>query len=104
MRAAITLLRDFAKAVSPDYLLPMTKPVRLEGDLQRWPTAPVLFGTVALRSDQTSWDGERVPAGASGTVVEVLKGGEAYVVDVVEPFDAVVTVVAHELNVVIDDD
>lgn len=63
--------------------------------------APDLFGTVALRSDQTSWDGERVPAGASGTVVEILKGGAVYVVDVVGPFGAVVTVQASELGVVI---
>jgi hypothetical protein len=63
---------------------------------------PGLFGTVSLRSDHTAWDGERVPAGASGTVVEILKDGEAYVVDIAEPFDTVATVRATELDVVVD--
>ncbi|KQT61502.1 hypothetical protein ASG52_01030 [Methylobacterium sp. Leaf456] len=63
-----------------------------------------LFGVVALRTDQISWDGQCVPAGASGTVVDILKGGEAYTVDVVDPFDAVVTVTAHNLDVIIDHD
>jgi hypothetical protein len=40
-------------------------------------------------------------AGASGTVVDILNGGEALNVDIVDPFDAVVTVTASDLDVIV---
>ena len=77
----------------------MTRPIRLEQQSMQEPSAVRgLFSTVTLRTAQTSWDGDAVPAGASGAIVEVLKEGEAYVVDVVEPLDAIVTVRASELE------
>lgn len=76
----------------------MTRPIRLEGHVQGRSTVRGQLSTVALRTEQKSWDGDIVPAGASGTVVEVLKGGEAYVVDVTEPFDAIVTIKAPDLE------
>ncbi|MEH3120112.1 MAG: DUF4926 domain-containing protein [Methylorubrum populi] len=76
----------------------MTRPIRFEESVLDRSTVRGLLSTVALRTDQKSWDGELVPAGASGTIVEVLKGGEAYVVDIAEPFDAIVTVRAPELD------
>lgn len=36
--------------------------------------------------------GQRLPAGASGTVVAVFRGGAAYIVEFAIPFHAVVTV------------
>lgn len=76
----------------------MTRPIRLEQPVQERPPIRGLFSAVTLRTDQKSWDGDVVPAGASGAVVEILQDGEAYVVDVVEPFDAIVTVRAPELE------
>jgi len=78
----------------------MTEPVHHGEKGQR--AAPKPFDVVALRTDQTSWDGQRVPAGASGTVVDILNGGEALNVDIVDPFDAVVTVTASDLDVIVD--
>jgi hypothetical protein len=53
------------------------------------------FATVRLR-EGLSTEGVAVPATASGTIVEVLGGGEAYIVEFFEPRHAVVTV-RHEL-------
>ena len=80
----------------------MTRPIRLEQVVQEPSAGRALFSTVTLRTDQTSWDGDVVPAGASGAIVEILKDGEAYVVDVMAPFDAIVTVRAPELDVADD--
>ena len=88
----------FVSSPARAYISPMTRPIRREAPAQGGSTGWALFSTVALLTDQTSWEGESVPAGASGTVVEVLTSGEAYIVDVVEPFDAVVTVRGHELE------
>ena len=54
-----------------------------------------------IRTPQTTWDGETVPAGTSGTIVEILGGGREYVLDFVEPYDSVATVRADQLE---DDD
>ncbi len=53
---------------------------------------------VALRTDQRTRDGRDVPAGAAGTIVDVLAGGRAYIVEFVRPFAAIVTVEAHDLE------
>jgi hypothetical protein len=42
-------------------------------------------------------EGESLPAGASGTVVEVLRGGAAYIVEFFRPRHCVVTVHDHAL-------
>lgn len=51
-----------------------------------------------LRSGQT-WDGEDVPSGSCGTVVEVLGDHEAFMVEFVEPFAALVTVRAGDVRI-----
>lgn len=51
-----------------------------------------------LRTPQETWDGVVVPAGATGTIVDVLGGGRAYVLDFVEPYNAVATVDAGQLT------
>lgn len=79
-------------------LPPLTRSIRLAGQARGHAAVRGTLSTVALRTAQKSWDGELVPAGASGTIVEVLKGGEADVVDVAKPFDAIVTVKAPELE------
>ncbi len=53
---------------------------------------------VTLRSEQVSRSGTRVPAGSTGTVVAVLKGGEAYMVEFMRPVEAVVTVEPGDLT------
>ena len=50
-----------------------------------------------LRTAQRTWDGAIVPAGTTGTLVDVLDRGRAYVLDFVEPYNAVATVSAEQL-------
>ena len=42
----------------------------------------------------------QVPAGASGTVVSVLAGGAAYLVEFTEPFAALVEVAADDIDAI----
>lgn len=52
---------------------------------------------VTLRATQQTRDGRQVPQGSSGTVVEVLGQGRAYMVEFGRPFHALVTVEARDV-------
>lgn len=45
-----------------------------------------------LRVPQVARDGRTLPARSSGTIVEVLGGGQAYMIEFVAPFAALLTV------------
>lgn len=47
---------------------------------------------VELRVPRDERGGRSVPAGSDGTIVAVLKGGAAYIVEFERPFQALVTV------------
>lgn len=53
---------------------------------------PEQFEEVELLRDERTCKGQDVPSGSRGTVVEVLGNYEAYMVEFVEPFAALVTV------------
>lgn len=70
------------------------------------PRAPALdsvpeLSRVKLRSAERTRDGRVVPADAAGTVVEVLAKGDAYMVEFVEPFHALLTLEARRLDPVV---
>lgn len=43
-------------------------------------------------------EGESLPSGASGTIVEVFDGGNAYIIEFFEPHHCVMTVYDHALT------
>lgn len=53
---------------------------------------------VSLRAEQSSRDGTCVPAGSKGTIVAVLSGGKAYMVEFVRPVQAVLTLQARDFS------
>lgn len=54
---------------------------------------------VKLRVDRQEERGSRtVPAGAAGTIVAVLKNGEAYIVEFAQPVEALVTVEPEDIT------
>ncbi len=56
------------------------------------------LGRARLRADRQARDGTHVPAGAAGTVVEILGGGQACIVEFVDPVQTVLTVRAEDLT------
>lgn len=53
---------------------------------------------VSLSSSVTDDDGREVPAGSTGPVVGVYRGGAAYEVEFVEPFHTVATVLPDAIH------
>ena len=53
---------------------------------------------VVLLTVAETLDGDRIPAGAEGTIVGVWDGGRAYAVEFAEPEGALVAVPAASLN------
>ena len=56
-----------------------------------------LLGRAKLRAETRLRDGTSLPDGSIGTIVEVLGGGAAYIVEFVQPKPAVATLRAEEL-------
>ncbi len=61
---------------------------------------PEQFEEVELLRDGRTRKGQDVPAGSRGTVVEVLGNHEAFMVEFVDPFAALVTVDASTVRAV----
>ena len=72
----------------------MINPVRR--DVARDPASFPLFANVALAAELSA-EGERMPSGARGTIVDVLGGGAAYAVEFFIPQHCVLTVPAGAL-------
>ena len=53
---------------------------------------------VTLRVARQERGSQAVPAGSDGTIVAVLKGGEAYIVEFVRPVQALVTVEPEDIG------
>ncbi|WP_162561331.1 DUF4926 domain-containing protein [Methylobacterium terrae] len=60
---------------------------------------PEQFERVELLSAGRTWEGQDVPSGSCGMVVEVLGDHEAFMVEFVEPFAALVTVRAGDVRI-----
>ncbi len=60
---------------------------------------PELSRVELLSAEQTR-DGRLVPARSAGTIVEVLAKGDAYMVEFVEPFPALLTLDAYRVRAI----
>lgn len=82
--------------VAQGYIPGMALP-RAQASHDRRPPEP--FERVELLRAGRTWEGQDVPCGSRGTVVEVLGDHEAFVVEFVEPFAALVTVRAGDVRI-----